>query len=134
MGPPRNRAPSMMRLLRGRLMAGPMAPSAAAPSRTLRGTPPTRGGMSILVARIRSKDAAAKAAPRLIAWASEVPEPARTSQEYVQTIQVADELAGILSPDQANSLRRELKTLRVPVFVVHTVREQMRFDTTRLVI
>ncbi len=81
-----------------------------------------------------SKDAAAKTAPTLVAWAQKVPESARLSQDYVQTIQVADELAGILPPDQGTKIRRDLKSLRVPVFVVHTVREQMRFDTTRLVV
>src|SRR6185295_12613744 len=81
-----------------------------------------------------SKDAAAKTAPTLVAWARKVPESARLSQDYVQTIQVADELAGTLPGDQGNSIRRDLKSLRVPVFVVRTVREQMRFDTTRLVV
>jgi azurin len=56
------------------------------------------------------------------------------SQDYVQTIQVADELAGTLPGDQGSSIRRDLKSLRVPVFAVRTVREQMRFDTTRLVV
>ena len=63
-----------------------------------------------------------------------VPESGRTSRDYVQTIQVADELAGILAPDKGAAIRHDLKSLRVPVFVVHTVREQMRFDTTRLVV
>jgi azurin len=47
---------------------------------------------------------------------------------------VADELAGTLASEQATAIRRDLKALRVPVFVVRTVREQMRFDTTRLVV
>jgi azurin len=81
-----------------------------------------------------SKDEAAKTAPALVAWARKVPEAGRTSQDYVQTIQVADDLAGILAPDQGSAIRHDLKSLRVPVFVVHTVREQMRFDTTRLVV
>jgi azurin len=81
-----------------------------------------------------SKEAAAKTAPALVAWARNVPESARTSQDYVQTIQVADELAGILPGDSATPVRHDLKSLRVPVFVVRTVREQMRFDTTRLVV
>jgi azurin len=81
-----------------------------------------------------SKDDAAQTAPELVAWARKVPESGRTSQDYVQTIQVADELAGILAPDKGAAIRHDLKSLRVPVFVVHTVREQMRFDTTRLVV
>ena len=37
-------------------------------------------------------------------------------------------------PTQAAELRKELKELRVAVFVVNTVREQMRYDTPRLVV
>ncbi len=81
-----------------------------------------------------SKESAARTAPLLVAWARKVPESERTSQDYVQTIQVADELAGILPAEQSSAIRRDLKSLRVPVFFVRTVREQMRFDTTRLVV
>lgn len=81
-----------------------------------------------------SKDSAAKAAPALVAWARQTPNDQRLSAPYVQTIQVADELAGVLPPDKATAIRRELKDLRVAAFVVRTVREQMRFDTTRLVV
>ena len=81
-----------------------------------------------------NKDAAAKAAPALIAWARKVPDGDRTSPDYVQTIQVADDLAAMLPADSAKQIRAELKDLRPAVFVVRTVREQMRFDTTRLVV
>jgi azurin len=81
-----------------------------------------------------SKETAGKAAPALIAWAKKVPLGERMTSDYVQTIQVADELAGILPTDTGAALRKELKDLRVAAFVVRTVREQMRFDTTRLVV
>ena len=77
---------------------------------------------------------AAKAAPALVAWARQTPVEARTSPDYLAAIQVADELAGLLPASTATSLRTQLKDLRVAVFVVRTVREQMRFDTTRLVV
>ncbi len=70
----------------------------------------------------------------LIAWARTVPAADRTSTEYVETIQLADDLAGVLDAPAATALRADLKGLRVAVFVVRTVREQMRFDTTRLVV
>src|SRR5690606_2476100 len=72
--------------------------------------------------------------PALIAWARKVPNEGRQGQDYLQTIQVADELAGTLPAEQAVRLRRDLKDLRVAVYLVQTVREQMRFDTTRLVV
>jgi azurin len=43
-------------------------------------------------------------------------------------------LAGFLPAEQAGGVRGRLRELRVPVFVVRTVREQMRFDTPRLVV
>lgn len=74
------------------------------------------------------------AAPALAAWAKKVPDERRTDREFVEVMQVAEELAGLLPAQRASALRRHLRELRVAVFVVRTVREQMRFDTTRLVV
>ena len=46
----------------------------------------------------------------------------------------AGDLAGLLPPEDAAAARRDLRDLRVSVFVIHTVREQMRYDTPRLVV
>jgi azurin len=73
------------------------------------------------------------AAKALVAWAKKVPATGRTEPEYVQAIQLAGDLAGLMETGQAAALRRDLRELRVAVFVVNTVREQMRYDTTRLV-
>ena len=78
--------------------------------------------------------AASKAAKGLVAWASKVPVAERTSADYVETIQLASDLGGVLPEAERAWLRGELKGLRVAAFVVRTVREQMRFDTTRLVV
>lgn len=77
---------------------------------------------------------AADATQAIIAWAKPIPAGERTTPEYVETVQLAEDLAGLLPADQASSVRKELKTLRVSVFVVNTVREQMRYDTPRLVV
>jgi azurin len=77
---------------------------------------------------------AAEAAPVLVAWAKGIPAAARTNQDYVETVQFASDLAGYLPAEQADTFRKELKELRVAVFVVNTVREQMRYDTPRLVV
>ena len=74
------------------------------------------------------------AATALIAWAAKTHPSERTSRDYVETIQVADELAGSLPAAEAEALRAKLTTLRVPVFVVRAVHEQMRYDVTRLVV
>jgi azurin len=40
----------------------------------------------------------------------------------------------LLPPESANGLRRQLRALGVPVFVIKTVHEQMRYDTPRIVV
>src|SRR5207248_2907269 len=81
-----------------------------------------------------SRSQAAPAASAFVQWAKAVPADRRTTPEYSQIIQVAGDLAGLAPADQAAVLRRQLKELRVSVFLVRSVREQMRFDTTRLVV
>ena len=44
------------------------------------------------------------------------------------------ELASLLPADDATKIRKELRGLGVSVFVVKTVHEQMRYDTTRIVV
>ena len=80
------------------------------------------------------KETAASAATALVAWAKAIPTDGRTSQDYVETIQLASDLAGQLPEARRLALRSELKELRVAVFVLRTVREQMRYDAPRLVV
>jgi azurin/lysophospholipase L1-like esterase len=70
----------------------------------------------------------------VLAWAKTVPDAKRSDLDYVETLQVARELAGYLPADKAASTRKELRKVSVAVFVVKTVQEQMRYDTTRLVV
>jgi azurin len=90
-----------------------------------------------LLAIPRSKwprEQAGAAAKGLVGWAKNVPVSGRTSRDYLQVVQLAGDLAGLLPSDQAAGVRNQLKDLRVPLFLVQSVREQMRFDTTRLVV
>ncbi len=91
-------------------------------------------GIRVLPRQAWDKAKAADAAEALVAWAKTVPAADRTGQDYVETVQFAGTLAGFLPPDQAEALRKDLKSLRVAVFVINTVREQMRYDTPRLVV
>ncbi|HZN67889.1 MAG TPA: PVC-type heme-binding CxxCH protein, partial [Tepidisphaeraceae bacterium] len=77
---------------------------------------------------------AGAAAKALADWAEKVPADRRTSPDYVQAVQISADLAGMMPKDEAAALRQRLKGLRVAVFVVSTVREQMRYDTPRLVV
>jgi glucose/arabinose dehydrogenase/azurin len=79
-------------------------------------------------------DGAAKIAEGLVAWAEGIPTSARTTPDYVETVQFASDVAGYLPAAKAAPLRAKLKGLRVPVFIIRSVREQMRFDTPRIVV
>jgi len=70
----------------------------------------------------------------LISWAKTVPAANRTTQDYSQIVQLAGDLAGLLPAEQAVGVRKELRDLHVSLFVIRTVREQMRYDTPRLVV
>ena len=81
-----------------------------------------------------SQEAAGPLTQSIAAWAKTVPAEKRTAQEFVETIQAGMELATLLPPPDAMRMRKELRALGVSVFVVKTVREQMRYDTPRLIV
>jgi glucose/arabinose dehydrogenase/azurin len=78
--------------------------------------------------------AASEAALGLVAWAKTVPVSDRTSQDYIETVQLAGDLAASLPTPPSSEFQSDLRALRVPVFIIRTVREQMRYDTPRLVV
>jgi azurin len=80
------------------------------------------------------KDQAGPAVAALLAWAGHMPASNRTAQDYIETVQVANELANLLPVNEASAARKVLRDLRVNVFVIKTLREQMRYDTPRLVV
>jgi glucose/arabinose dehydrogenase/azurin/lysophospholipase L1-like esterase/HEAT repeat protein len=81
-----------------------------------------------------NKELAAPVAESILAWARTVPAAKRTEQDYIETVQVGTEMASLLPAAQSTRIRRELLDLSVRVFVIKSVREQMRYDTTRLVV
>ncbi len=86
--------------------------------------------------------AAADTARHLVAWAANTHPSERTERnifgqlrrDYSETVQVADDLVGTLPAAEAETLRATLAGLRVAVFTVTTIPEEMRFDTARLVV
>jgi len=70
----------------------------------------------------------------ILKWAKSVPVEKRTDQDYVETVQVGMETAALLPSSDSTRIRKELLDLGVRVFVLKTVREQMRYDLTRLVV
>jgi azurin/glucose/arabinose dehydrogenase/lysophospholipase L1-like esterase len=78
--------------------------------------------------------AIATAARDLTEWAEKSHPSERTGRDFIETIQVANLLVGALPAAEAEPLRVTLSGLRVAVFIVRTVNEEMRYDTQRLVV
>ncbi len=70
----------------------------------------------------------------ILAYAKSVPATQRTQQDYVEITQLGMELATLLPAEQASAIRKGLRELGVSVFVIKTVREQMRYDTPEIVV
>jgi azurin len=81
-----------------------------------------------------AKDQAAPLSDAILKWAKAVPAGKRTDQDVVETMQVGMDLATLLPAADSARVRGELLDLSVSVFVIKTVREQMRYDVTRLVV
>lgn len=77
---------------------------------------------------------AGAAAQGILTWVQTVPDRLRSTPDVIAAVQAASDLAGLLPPDQAASVRQRLRSLSVSTFVIRTVREQMRYDTPRLVV
>jgi azurin/glucose/arabinose dehydrogenase len=80
------------------------------------------------------KETAGHLAEGILAWAKSVPAGDRSKQDFIEIVQAGNELASLMLPADAARIKRELRGLGVSVFVVKTVREQMRYDTPRLVV
>jgi azurin len=76
----------------------------------------------------------AQAVKGIVIWARAVPADNRTTREYADTVQVANKLIDLLPADQSAAATKALGDLAVKTFTIKTVREQLRYDTTRLVV
>ncbi len=80
------------------------------------------------------KDQAALAVNGIVTWARAVSADNRTTREYTDTIQVANKLIGLLPANEAAAATQALGSLSVRVITIKAVREQLRYDTARLVV
>lgn len=79
-------------------------------------------------------DQAKPIADSVLAYAKTVPAGDRSKQDYVEVVTAAKEMASLLPADAAKSTLKDLRAVSVDVFIVHTVHEQLRFDTTKLTV
>lgn len=70
-------------------------------------------------------------AQSILDYAKKLDAASRTKQDFLELNQLGMEMASLA--DNA-AIRKELRGLGVPVFVVKTVHEQMRYDTQRMVV
>lgn len=70
----------------------------------------------------------------ILAYAKTVPANQRTRQDYVEISRFGSELCALLPEGTGPAMRKALRELGVSVFVIKTLREQMRYDTAELVV
>ncbi len=80
------------------------------------------------------KQQAGAVAEAILAWAKTVPPGKRTSQDFVETVQVGMDMASLLPAAQSTPIRKGLLDLGVRVYAIKTIREAMRYDTPRIVV
>ncbi len=73
-------------------------------------------------------------ADSILAFAKTVPANQRAKQAYVEVSQLGLELGKLVPGEAGAAIRKGLRDLGVSVFVIKTVREQMRYDTIDLTV
>lgn len=80
------------------------------------------------------KDLAGPVAQSLVDYAGKVPADQRTAQDFLDAVQLGNDLSMLLPADDGKRLRQALGELGVRVLVLKALPEQMFFDNTRLVV
>jgi glucose/arabinose dehydrogenase/azurin/HEAT repeat protein len=70
----------------------------------------------------------------ILDYARNVPANQRTEMGYVEVSRFGTELCSLLPAESGPALRKSLRELGVSVFVIRTVREQMRYDTPEITV
>jgi putative heme-binding domain-containing protein len=65
---------------------------------------------------------------------ADVPVQDRTSRDYLELLRTARDLARLLPKEQVEAVKKTIHDLTVRMFTIKTVREEMRYDTPRLVV
>lgn len=80
-------------------------------------------------AKNRSPEAARKLAVKLIEKIEATPAKDRTSDVFLDHAELASQLLVAFPPDKSRALRNRLREVAVRVVRIHTVEEEMRYDT-----
>lgn len=80
------------------------------------------------------KELAGPVAQSLVDFAAKVPTEQRTEQDFLDAVQLGNDLSMLLPTDEGRRIRKALGELGVRVLVLKTLHEQMLYDKTRLVV
>ena len=80
------------------------------------------------------KDQAESLVESLLTYLQGVPVEQRTEPEVVNAFQFASDLTALLPPEKSGPIGKTLRALGVRVFVIRTIREQMQYDKTLIVV
>ena len=64
----------------------------------------------------------------LVKHAESTPAADRTSNEFIQAMQLADQLLGLVEKERSDAFRKRLSEVTVRVILIHTIEEEMRYD------
>ncbi len=76
----------------------------------------------------RSKEVSQQLIAQLVDQAEKTPADQRTTDQFVDAMQLADQLLAAVSVDEARVYRQRLREITVRVVRIHTVEEEMRYD------
>jgi putative heme-binding domain-containing protein len=76
----------------------------------------------------RDASVAANLASFLVKFAEDTPTAERTSDTFIEAMQLADQTLGLLPPEMSDRYRKRLSDVSVRVILIHTVEEEMRYD------
>ena len=91
-------------------------------------------GIQRLPRKSWDKEQAEPLVATLTTWLQGVPVEQRTEPDAISAFRLATDLAAMLPPDRAKLAARSLRALGVSVFVIRTIREQMLYDRTLIVV
>ena len=82
----------------------------------------------------RDSDVASTLVDSLVKLAEATPAAERTSEAFIDAMQLADQLFARLPVDLARSYRQRLREVTVRVIQIHTIEEEMRYDIPYFVV
>lgn len=82
----------------------------------------------------RDQQTAGELVQVLVNYAETTPAAERTTDQFVDAMQLADQLLALVPSNEARSYRKRLRAVTVRVVRIHTIEEEMRYDTAHFAV